>query len=75
MVPRLDTLPGLARASLLIDREHGRGLVGALFVDRESMAASRAGQAAARQEGAAKAHVRVVGLEEFEIVFSDVRGD
>jgi hypothetical protein len=75
VVPRLDTLPGLARASLLIDREHGRGLVGALFVDRESMAASRAGQAAARQEGAAKAHVRVVGLEEFEIVFSDVRAD
>ncbi|UUU36509.1 hypothetical protein JIX56_45550 [Streptomyces sp. CA-210063] len=75
VVPRLEALPGLARASLLIDRDRGRGLVGALFTDRESLAASRAGQAAARHEGAAKAHVTVTGLEEFEVVFADVRAD
>ncbi|MDF3146974.1 MULTISPECIES: hypothetical protein [unclassified Streptomyces] len=75
VVPKLDTLTGLARASLLVDRERGRGMVGAVFVDQASLAASRAGQAAARQEGAAKAHVTVTGLEEFEVVFTDVRGD
>jgi heme-degrading monooxygenase HmoA len=75
VVPKLDTLAGLARASLLVDRERGRGLVGVLFVDQASLAASRAGQAAARHEGAAKAHVSVTGLEEFEVVLSDVRGD
>lgn len=75
VVPKLDTLAGLARASLLVDRERGRGMVGALFVDQASLAASRAGQAAARHEGAAKAHVTVTGLEEFEVVLSDVRGD
>ncbi|WP_128434295.1 hypothetical protein [Streptomyces cyaneus] len=75
VVPKLDTLPGLARASLMVDRERGRGMVGAVFVDQASLAASRAGQAAARHEGAAKAHVTVTGLEEFEVVFTDVRGD
>jgi heme-degrading monooxygenase HmoA len=75
VVPRLEALPGLARTSLLVDRERGRAVVGALFVDRESMAASRGAHAAARHEGAAKAHVSVVGLEEFEVVFTDVRGD
>lgn len=74
VVPKLESLPGLARASLLIDRKRGRGLVGVLFVDRESMAASRGPQSAARHEGAAKAHVTVTGLEEFAIVFTDVRG-
>ncbi|WP_330308654.1 MULTISPECIES: hypothetical protein [unclassified Streptomyces] len=74
VVPRLEGLPGLARASLLVDRERGRGLVGTLFIDRESLAASRGVQSAARHEGAAKAHVTVTGLEEFEVVFADVRG-
>ncbi|MGI5459423.1 hypothetical protein ACQEWB_40860 [Streptomyces sp. CA-249302] len=75
VVPRAETLPGLARTSLLVDRERGRGLVGALFTDRQSLVASRGAQAAVRHEGAAKAHVTVVGLEEFEVVFTDVRGD
>ena len=75
VVPRLDTLSGLARAVLLIDRERGRGLVGSTFTDRGSLAASRGPQAAARHEGAAKAHVTVIGLEEFEVVYADVRGN
>lgn len=73
VVPRLEALPGLARAALLVDRERGTGRVGTLFVDRPSMVASRAGQAAARHEGVAKARVNVTGLEEFEVVHSEVR--
>lgn len=75
VVPRLETLSGLARATLLVDRERGHGLVGVVFVDHASLEASRSGQAAARHEGAAKAHATVTGLEEFEVVFTDVRGD
>ncbi|MEU0006816.1 hypothetical protein ABZ079_21690 [Streptomyces sp. NPDC006314] len=73
VMPRLETLSGLARAALFLDRERGRGMVGTLFTDRRSLAASRAGQAMARHEGAAKAHVTVVGLEEFEVVHADAR--
>ncbi|MGW0883967.1 hypothetical protein [Streptomyces sp. NPDC002671] len=74
-VPRLETLPGLSRTALLIDRERGRGLVGVIFTDRPSLVASRAGQAAVRRESATKGHVTVVGLEEFEVVHADVRAD
>ncbi|WP_089104059.1 hypothetical protein [Streptomyces hyaluromycini] len=74
-VPRLEALPGFARCAVLVDRERGRGMVGSIFVDRASMAASRAGQAEARRADAAKAHVTVVGLEEFEVVHADVHPD
>jgi hypothetical protein len=40
-----------------------------------SLAASRCGLAVIRRESAAKAHVRVVALEEFEVIHADVRGD
>lgn len=75
VVPRLEALPGLAGASLHVDRERGRGMVGALFADRNALAASRGAQASARHEGAAKAHVTVIGLEEFEVVHADVRAN
>ncbi|MCS0599954.1 hypothetical protein NX794_01680 [Streptomyces sp. LP11] len=73
LLPRLEALPGLARAALFLDRHRGRGLVGTLFTDPHSLAASRAGQARVRREGAAKAEVTVVGLEEFEVVHADAR--
>ncbi|MES4892701.1 hypothetical protein [Streptomyces sp. NPDC096012] len=71
VVPRLEALPGLARAALFLDRERGHGLAGTLFTDHHSLAASRAAQAAARQAGAAKVQMAVVGLEEFEVVHAD----
>ncbi|WP_037606344.1 hypothetical protein [Streptacidiphilus rugosus] len=71
VVPQLELLPGMAGAVLFIDRIHGRGTVGVIFRDRASLEASRSGQAAARGQGAAKAHVTVTALEEFEVVFAD----
>ncbi len=71
-LPRLQTLDGLTGAALFVDRERGRGMVGVIFTDLATLAASRAGQAAARGESAAKAHVTVTGLEEFEVVFAEV---
>ncbi|MFD8393257.1 hypothetical protein ACFV2N_29640 [Streptomyces sp. NPDC059680] len=75
VLPRLEALPGFAGAALFLDRDRGRGMAGALFTDRVSLTASRAGQAAIRRESAAKAHVMVVALEEFEVLHADVRGD
>ncbi|MFI9245966.1 hypothetical protein ACIGXF_26140 [Streptomyces sp. NPDC053086] len=75
VVPRVESLPGLAGTFLLIDRERGVAVAGVLFVDRASLAASRAAVAAVRHEASAKAHVDVVGLEEFEVVHADVRFD
>ncbi|MDN3258540.1 hypothetical protein QWJ26_01660 [Streptomyces sp. CSDS2] len=75
VVPRAESLPGLCRASLLLDRERGRAVAGALFADRGALAASRAAMAGVRHETSAKAHVDVVGLEEFEVVYADVRPD
>ncbi|WP_251095623.1 hypothetical protein [Streptomyces sp. Caat 7-52] len=75
VVPRVEPLPGLAGTCLQIDRERGLGVAGILFIDRASLAASRAAVAAVRHEASAKAHVDVVGLEEFEVVHADVRFD
>ncbi|MGV4987413.1 hypothetical protein ACWC0C_38750 [Streptomyces sp. NPDC001709] len=75
VLPRLEILPGFAGTALFLDRERGRGMVAVLFADRASLAASRARLATIRREGTAKAHVTVVGLEEFEILHADVRGD
>ncbi|MEV7321188.1 hypothetical protein [Streptomyces sp. NPDC093970] len=74
-IPRLEALPGFARCALFLDRDSGRGSVGVLFTDRSAMAASRGGQAAARRQDAVKARVRVVALEEFEVVHADVHAD
>ncbi|MGW5464666.1 hypothetical protein [Streptomyces sp. NPDC003996] len=75
VLPRLDVLPGFAGAALFLDRERGRGMSGVLFADHVSLAASRSAQAMIRRESAAKAHVSVVALEEFEVIHADVRGD
>ncbi|MEY9964935.1 heme-degrading monooxygenase HmoA [Streptacidiphilus sp. MAP12-16] len=71
VLPKLELLPGMCSATLFIDRTHGRGSVGVIFKDRASLDASRSTQAAARSEGAAKAHVTINALEEFEVVFAD----
>ncbi|KUN03423.1 hypothetical protein AQI95_23275 [Streptomyces yokosukanensis] len=75
VLPRLEDLPGFAGAALFLDRARGRGMTGVLFTDRGALVASRTGQATVRREGAAKAHVAVIALEEFEIVHADVRSD
>ncbi|MFF8726432.1 hypothetical protein ACF073_08060 [Streptomyces sp. NPDC015171] len=75
VVPRAESLPGLSRSSLMIDRARGRAVAGLLFVDRGALVASRGAMATVRHEASAKAHVDVVGLEEFEVVHADVRFD
>lgn len=70
-LPRLETVQGLARAALFLDRDRGRGTVGTVFTDHRTLSASRAPQSAIRRSVTAKAHVTVVALEEFDVIHAD----
>ncbi|MFJ7066842.1 antibiotic biosynthesis monooxygenase [Streptomyces sp. NPDC101115] len=69
-LPRVQKVPGLAGISLLVDRDHGRAAVGALFTDHDALAASRGAIAAIRGETTAKARVTTRSLEEFDVVLA-----
>ncbi|MYU05502.1 hypothetical protein GTY81_16690 [Streptomyces sp. SID8366] len=73
VLPRLETVPGLARTALLLDRDRGRGIVGTVFSDGHALASSRAPVSAVRRSGTAKARATVVALEEFEVVHADAQ--
>ncbi|MFF9869778.1 hypothetical protein ACF1G0_31015 [Streptomyces sp. NPDC013953] len=72
-LPRLQAMQGFLGGSLLIDRAGGRGAVGALYADRDSLAASRAPVAALRGDATSKARATVRSLEEFEVAMLVVR--
>jgi hypothetical protein len=67
-VQRLQDLSGFCGAAMFIDREQGGGSVGTLFTDRSALAASRGPQSMLRKEAAQRAGIRVMCLEEFEVV-------
>ncbi|MEW2413819.1 antibiotic biosynthesis monooxygenase [Streptomyces sp. NPDC046866] len=69
-LPRLQQVPGMAGISLLVDRDRGRAAVGALYTDREALAASRGTVAAVRGEATAKVAAKTTSLEEFEVVLA-----
>ncbi|MFP1628948.1 hypothetical protein ACLB9X_28095 [Streptomyces sp. 5K101] len=68
VLPRLRNLSGFLGGSLLIDRAAGRGAVGTVYADQDSIAASRGPVAAMRGEATRKARASLVSLEEFEVV-------
>ena len=67
-LPRLQDLSGFCGVAMFIDRERGAGSVGTLFADRSALAASRTPQSAARREAVQQTGMRLMYLEEFEIV-------
>jgi hypothetical protein len=69
-LPKIQKIPGMAGISLLIDRDRGRAAVGALYTDRDALAASRGAVAAVRGEATAKARVTTRSLEEFDVVLA-----
>jgi hypothetical protein len=73
VLPRLRALPGFLAASLLVDRAAGRGTVGTIYADRDSLAASRSPVAVMRGEATSKARATVRSLEEFEVVMVESR--
>ena len=68
VLPRIESIPGFAGASLFIDRGRGRATVGALYNDRKALAASRGTVGSVRAETLPKAHVMLRSLEEFDVV-------
>ncbi|ORT59788.1 antibiotic biosynthesis monooxygenase [Streptomyces sp. CB03238] len=73
VLPKLQTMRGFLGGTLFLDRAAGRGTVGAIYADRDSLAASRGPVAALRGEAASKARTTVRSVEEFEVVMIDVR--
>ncbi|GAB7186075.1 hypothetical protein ATKI12_5906 [Kitasatospora sp. Ki12] len=72
-LPALERMDGFVGGALLIQRDRGRGSVGAIFRDRAALAASRGPQAEARAKVTAAAGVTVRSVEEFEVVVLDRR--
>jgi hypothetical protein len=70
-LPRMQELPGFCGAAMLIDRAWSTGSVGTLFTDRAALAASRTVQSAARREANRRSGMRVMCLEEFEVVLME----
>ena len=67
-LPRLQELSGFRGAAMLVDRERGTGEVCTLFADRTALAASRAPQSGARREAVRRTGMRVISLEEFDVI-------
>ena len=68
MLPQMQELSGFCGAAMLVDRAHGRGEVCTLVKGREAVVASRLTQSAGRRAAAARTGMRVISLEEFEVV-------
>ncbi|MDN3293340.1 hypothetical protein QWM81_04605 [Streptomyces ficellus] len=68
VLPRLQAMRGYLGGSLLIDRARGRGTVGAIYADRDSLVASRGPVAKLRGEAAATGQATVRSIEEFDVV-------
>jgi heme-degrading monooxygenase HmoA len=67
-LPRMQDLSGFCGAAMFIDRQHAVGSVGSLFADRAALEASRTPQSALRREAVQRSGMRVLCLEEFEVV-------
>jgi heme-degrading monooxygenase HmoA/limonene-1,2-epoxide hydrolase len=72
-VPALMDMPGLCSAHMMTDRATGRCIVITAWQDRDALAASRSATARLRADVAAKTHLQVRSVEEYQLVFSSVR--
>ena len=70
-LPRMQSLPGFCGSAMLVDRERGVGSVGTLFTDRAALAASRSPQSVARRDAVRRTGLRMMCLEEFEVVLME----
>ena len=75
VIPKVELLPGFCRAVSFVDRERGRGVSAISFTDAAGLAASRGAAASVRADATAKARLRVRGVDEYEMVFTEVEPD
>ena len=74
-LPRLKDLSGFCGAAMLIDQARSTGSVGTLFTDRSALVASRTPQSAARREAVRRTGMRLMSMEEFEVVLVENHPD
>lgn len=74
-LPRFQDLSGFCGAAMFIDRERGIGSVSTLFADRAALAASRTPQSVSRREAVQRTGMRLMCLEEFEVVLVESSPD
>ena len=66
--PQLEAVDGAVSATLFLNAAAGRANVGALFRDRDALAASRGPQSAIRGAFLTKTHATLRSMEEFELI-------
>ena len=73
VMPKMQELPGFCSLSLLIDRESGRSVGTASFVDRNALEATRESARRIREEAAHAMHRDVVDVAEMDLVLAHLR--
>jgi hypothetical protein len=73
ILPRVEELPGFCSASLMVDREAGRGVSSVTLDSRAALDRSREDAARAREAGAREAGVEIVEVGEFELALAHLR--
>lgn len=74
-LPMIRALPGACGAAMFIDRDRGAGAVGSLFIDRAALEASRTPQSIARRQAVERTGMRMMCLEELEVVLMENNPD
>jgi hypothetical protein len=74
-LPRMQDMSGFCGAAMFVDRTLGTGAVGTLFTDRAALAASRTQQSGSRRLAVERAGVRLMCLEEFDVVLMENNPD
>lgn len=72
-LPRLERIPSLCSAQMLIDRVSGRCHVIVAYDSTEDLAATRANVARIRSDTLARTHATVRTVQEFTVIFTSVR--
>ena len=72
-LPRLEDLGGFCSASLLVDRESGRGVSSVTYDSREALDNSREAAASMRAATTKEAGAEVLDTAEFELVIAHLR--
>ena len=73
VLPRMEELDGFCSASLMLDREAGRGVSSVTFDSAEAMERSRGQARELRESGSREARVEVVEFAEFELALAHLR--
>lgn len=70
LLPDIEAMPGFVSASLMVDRDRGRGVTSVAFESREDMERTREKADYLRGISTQEAHVEFLDVEEFELALA-----